>query len=77
MDDKQIAKITQKVTNTYPEMRGAKPSLRKRDSTGSKPHCYVLTYKGQVSLPGSKTMKRVVRVVVDHKGKIVRMSTSK
>jgi hypothetical protein len=36
-----------------------------------------LTYKGRVEIPGGRTMKRVTHVLVDERGKVLRMSTSK
>jgi hypothetical protein len=75
MEKKLIEKISRKVAQSFPEMRGVRPKVkRERTSSGLR---YRLTYKGSVELPGGRTMKRVAHVLVDEDGKVLRMSTSK
>ena len=75
MDRDLLQKINQKVVSRFPEMRGVKPSVkRERTRSGLR---FRLTYKGKVELPGDRTMKRVTHVLVDERGKVLRMSTSK
>ena len=76
MDKSTIAKLTKQVTRKFPEMEGVRPGL-KRTCDSNHGVKYELTYKGSAKLPGGKTMRRVVRVVADEKGRILRMSTSK
>jgi hypothetical protein len=38
---------------------------------------YLVTFKGTAELPDGKSMKRIVRVVADEKGDVIRMSTSR
>lgn len=71
MEKDPIAKVTRQVIRTFPEMRGVSPSVR-RDAER-----FVLTYKGKAELPGGKTLSRVVRVVADARGQIIRISTSR
>ncbi len=76
MDKSTISKLTKQVTGKFPEMEGVRPSLRRKGDTHNGAQ-YELTFKGCAKLPGGKTMRRVVRVVADEKGRILRMSTSK
>jgi hypothetical protein len=76
MDKSTLAKLTQQVIRKFPEMEGVRPSM-KRTCDSNNGEKYELTYKGSASLPGGKTMRRVVRVIADEKGRILRMSTSK
>jgi len=76
VDDHTLARITKKVAQQFPEIEGAKPSIRKeRTPTGQIQ--FVLTYRGKASLPGGRTMQRVVRVIVNESGRVIKMSTSK
>jgi hypothetical protein len=70
MDSATVEKINQRVYRQYPEMRGVRASV-----TGSGEH-YTLVYRGKVQTPAG-AMARVVRVVVDEKGRVLKMSTSK
>ena len=65
-----VEKITQRVYRDYPEMRGARPSV----TPGGKHN--TLVYKARVQTPAGP-MARIVRVVADENGRIVRISTSK
>jgi hypothetical protein len=75
MDRDLLQKINHKVVSNFPEMRGVSPSL-KREQTRSGLR-FRLTYKGKVELPEGRTMKRVIHVLADERGKILRMSASK
>lgn len=75
MDKKLIEKVSRKVIDSFPEMKGVRPKV-KREQTSSGLR-YRLTYKGSAELPGGRTMKRITHVLVDEGGKILRMSTSK
>ena len=76
MDQGIIEKITKKVTRQFPEMQGVRPAIRQH-ATRNNGEQFTLTYKGTANLPGGKTMKRIVRVVADPKGKVIRMSTTR
>lgn len=75
MKSKIKTKINKQVSKSFPEMRGINPSV-KREGTGSKDQ-YLLIYTGQAELPGGRRIKRIVRVVADESGSILRMSTSR
>jgi hypothetical protein len=70
MDNSAVEKINQRVYREYPEMRGTRPSV-----TRDGPHC-TLVYKTRVQTPAGP-LARVVRVVADEHGRVVRISTSK
>ena len=76
MEQSAVEKVSRKVAKQFPEMKGRKP-LIKSQSSGKKEMRFVLTYKANVELPGGRNLRRVVRVVADEKGKVIRMSTSK
>ena len=76
MEDRAINKVTRKVTKQFPEMKGTKPTVRRRSGSGKKLQ-FELTFKGKVEVPGGRTLRRVVRVVADEGGGVIRMSTSK
>lgn len=70
IDNSAVEKINQRVYRDYPEMRGTRPSVTQGDN-----RC-TLVYKARVSTPAGP-MARVVRVVADEGGRVVRISTSK
>ncbi len=76
MDKSTITKLINQITRKFPEMEGVRPSL-KRKSESENGAQYELTFKSSTKLPGGKMMRRVVRVITDEKGRILRMSTSK
>ncbi|MBN1438356.1 MAG: hypothetical protein JW929_03015 [Anaerolineales bacterium] len=65
-----VEAVNKRVYREYPEMRGARPSVSQAGN-----RC-TLVYKAQVKTPAGP-MARVVRVVADEKGRILRISTSK
>jgi hypothetical protein len=70
IDNSTLEKISRRVYRDYPEMRGARPSVMSGEN-----RC-TLVYKAKVQTPAGP-MARVVRVVTDENGRIVRISTSK
>lgn len=76
MDHSVITRLSRTVTRKYPEMASVKPSVRKQSKPGGGTQ-FLLTYKGKAQLPGGRTMSRIVRVVADENGRLLRMSTSK
>ncbi|TFH33646.1 MAG: hypothetical protein E4G99_11095 [Anaerolineales bacterium] len=72
-----ISKVIQEVARSFPEMADVKPSVRKQDGNKSEGEQYLLTFKGKADLPGGRKISRVVRVVADERGHVLKMSTSK
>lgn len=77
MDSDAIAKVGRQVVRNFPEMAGVRPTVKRQTAPSADPGQFVLTYKGKVSLPGGRQLSRIVRVVADERGGIVRMSTSR
>jgi methyltransferase-like protein len=73
VDDKHQLKISRQVQKKFPEMLDVKPSIRKQTQDGN----YELLYQTQVDLPGGRKMKRFVRVIANHHGRVLRMTTSR
>ena len=85
LERKHVEHICRKVHKKFPELRDVSPnvssqsvpksvSLEKRRGAGEQ---FLLTFRGITALPGGKTMQRVVRVVANEKGKVLKMAVSK
>ncbi|MEK6588611.1 MAG: hypothetical protein AABY97_07200 [Chloroflexota bacterium] len=77
MKREAVNKITRKVVGQFPEMDGVQPAIRRQEAPGNGRSLYLLTYKGQAQLPGGKSLRRIVRVVADDEGRVIRISTSR
>jgi hypothetical protein len=66
-----LANVQRQVTRQFPEMSGVAPKVKRQDEG------YLVTFRGRVALPGGGSMARIVHAVVDERGRIVRLSTSK
>lgn len=77
MDAKKIDSVSKQVRHTYPEMDGCMPSVKRQPSPADGSDTFMLTYRGRASLPGGKSLSRIVRVVTDANGRILRISSSK
>lgn len=77
MKSKAVSQITHQVVDQFPELNGVKPAVRRQDTPGNGASQFLLTYKGVAELPGGKQMKRIVRVVADEDGHVIRISTSR
>lgn len=67
-----IEKVNRKVFRQFPELEGKSPSISSRPDGES-----LYTYKGSVDLPNGKSMSRVVRVVVNENGRILKLTSSR
>jgi hypothetical protein len=76
MDADVQNRIARQVVRSFPEMNGIKPSVRRQSEKRGQLQ-FLLVFKGKASLPGGQSMTRIVRVVADESGNIVRMSTSR
>jgi hypothetical protein len=81
MDKKTIDKVSQSVYRQFPEFKGKKPKVDKNYGPQAKsvnnPGNHLLIYSTMAKGIGGKEIPRRVRVVVDDKGNIVRISTSR
>ncbi len=77
----QIDSISSQVYRQFPEVKDARPIVQ--NQPGAKgPEAggdgrYLLTFKGRGQGPGGQTINRIVRVVADARGKVVKVSTSR
>ena len=75
MKRETVTRIARQVVRTFPEMDGVTPTVRAQE--GGRTDVFLLTFKGRAALPGGKTLSRIVRVVADDAGRIIRISTSR
>lgn len=71
MNKKAVERIIKTVVEQFPEMEGVRPTVKPEKDQ------FVVTFKGAAELPDGKSMKRIVRIVADENGVVVRMSTSR
>ena len=72
-----VSSICREVGRNFPELAGVRPTVRRQSATRGGGEQYLLVFKGNAPLPGGKKIPRVVRVVADERGHILRMSTSR
>jgi hypothetical protein len=86
LDPKIIKKVSDRVYKQFPEVVGVKPNIRKQTSgqrskqngkSAKDIYNFLLTFRRKVDLGNGKKMDRRVRVVVDTRGKILKMTTSR
>jgi len=88
LNQKQINSISRQVYRKFPELDGATPKVKSQSVSnrisglGSRSkhledQRFLLTYKGTASIPGGRTMMRVVRAVANAQGKLLKISSSK
>jgi len=80
MDKEIVTSINKKVYRRFPELNGKAPKIRSQNTSAKNARSlptYLFVYSGTVRISGNKTMPRLVRVVVNEKGKILKISTSR
>jgi len=85
MESKAVASISKTIYRQFPEVAGVKPKIKKQPipgasknkSSNSATHNYLLTFKKNIKGPGGQTIPRMVRVVANPSGKIIKTTTSK
>jgi hypothetical protein len=76
----QIESITQQVRRQFPELQDARPSVQSQPgakAVEAGADRFVLTFKARGQGPGGKSIPRIVRVIADDRGKIMKISTSR
>lgn len=77
----QIESISRQVYRQFPEVKDARPAVANqatsKDAGTTAARRYLLTFKGRGSGPGGQSIMRIVRVVADDRGKVLKMSTSR
>jgi hypothetical protein len=81
MEQKAIKKITTHIHKQFPEFAGCRPKVRKQNGAHAKSlvsnPTYLLTFQSKASTKSKTTFTRWIRVVVNERGKILKISTSK
>jgi len=75
MDQRLIEKVSKTVYRKFPELTGSSPHINQSKSPVNEE--YVLVYKAHTTDIRGNKIPRSVRVVVNAKGKIQRISTSR
>ncbi|MEX2162360.1 MAG: hypothetical protein WD751_10670 [Anaerolineales bacterium] len=79
MDAKTIQGISQQIGRQFPEVADAEPSVKLQagaKGSGANP-TYLITFKGRVPQSGGVSFNRMVRVVADDNGHILKITTSR
>jgi|TARA_B100000315_G_C14098192_1_gene372445 hypothetical protein len=85
LERSHIKNIAAKVHRRFPELKNVSPNVRAqaspkslRDGNNSvSSNRFLLTFRGTATLPGGKSMQRVVRVIANDKGRVLKMALSK
>ena len=81
LSSSQIDSISRQIYRQFPEIRDARPMIQ--NQAGAKAvglggaEQYLLTFRGSGHGPGGRTINRIVRVVADDRGKVLKVSTSR
>ena len=76
----QIDAIARQVYRQFPEIKDARPQVQNQAGAkmpGADGARFVLTFKGKGQGPGGQSIVRIVRVVADERGKVLKVSTSR
>jgi len=76
----QIDAIARQVYRQFPEIKEARPLVQNQagaKTPGADGSRFVLTFKGKGQSPGGQSILRIVRVVADERGKVLKISTSR
>ena len=79
MDPKILKSVSAQIYRQFPEMAGVQPKARLQAASASRPESqtYLITFNTQVRLGTGQSMPRWVRVVVNEKGKVLKITTSR
>ncbi len=84
MDPKILKQVVSQIHKRYPEFSESQPKVRRQPHAPDTPPPaepnYLLTFKTSAvvqSASGSKTMSRYLRVVVNARGKLIKITTSR
>ncbi len=75
----QIDVISRQIHGQFPELKGARPVVQAQaaaKAAGASGR-FVLIFRGAGQGPGGQTIPRIVRVVADERGRVVKISTSR
>ncbi len=77
----KVSRISREVYKDFPELKGTTPNIKPQGAptTGKAMGIerFLLTFKSNITLPNGNKMQRVVRVIADQNGKVIKKTTSK
>ena len=82
MDTKLLNSISSQVYRRFPEVEGSHPKVQTQaapqavKSASASPN-YLIIYQGSAAGPNGKSISRIVRVVANAQGKILKITTSR
>jgi len=81
MDAKLVNSISSQVYRQFPEVQGCHPKVQLQASpqpkTNASSSTYLITYRGAATAVNGKSILRIVRVVANDQGKILKITTSR
>ena len=80
LSSSQIDSISRQIYRQFPEIKDSRPTVQDQPgakSAGAAERRYLLMFSGRGQGPGGKTIQRIVRVVADERGKVIKVSTSR
>ena len=81
MDAKLVNSISSQIYRRFPEVSGSEPKVQRQSGSDTKgtsdSATYLLTYRGKAITSDGKSISRLVRVVADGRGKILKVTTSR
>jgi hypothetical protein len=79
MKDNNIKSISSRISRQFPEVAGSKPKIKTQNHKGAKSglQTYLLTFQGKAKTADGKSINRIVRVIADETGKIIKITTSR
>ena len=80
METRLVKSISMQIYRRFPEVKGCTPKVRLQSSAQPKSIAssrYLLTFNGKAESPNGKLIPRVVRVIANADGKIIKITTSR
>jgi hypothetical protein len=81
MDAKHIKSISTQIYRRFPEVSGSQPKVHLQSAPQAKSisaaPTYLLTFRGTVKAPDGRSIPRVVRVIANIQGRILKITTSR
>jgi hypothetical protein len=81
MDTKFLKSISSQIYQRFPEVKNCQPKVQTQAVPQAKSTpltaTYLIIYQGSVAGPSGKSIPRIVRVVANAQGKILKITTSR
>lgn len=75
MDKRLVDAICRQIAQKFPEFAGVNPKVQSQDPASS--GNYLLTFKSRGTTANGKAIERIVHVVANSAGKVIKMTTSR